>query len=326
MRKHGFLGGVDLLELANLTKNFTGAEIEGLVKSASSCAFTRQIDPTQPNKPVDANKLQVLHEDFLQALKEIKPAFGVSADEFENRMTSGIIDYGARFRHLLQNSRAFTKQVQNSERTPLVSFLLQGRPGCGKTALAATLALESNFPLLRFVSSEDMVGYTESAKCLRIVKIFQDTYKSPLSVVVLDDIERLLNYVPIGHQFSNIILQTLLVCLKKTQKDRRLLIIGTTSNYAILEEMQITQCFNATFTVPNIKAGEELSNVLSALKSFPDNIIQTISQSLKDTTIPIKKIILYNEMARQEEDSTLSPQNIAQRFVELIEESNTSIF
>ena len=39
--------------------------------------------------------------------------------------------------------------------------------------------------------------------------------QSPLSMVVLDDIERLLEYVGIGPRFSNVILQTLLVLLKK---------------------------------------------------------------------------------------------------------------
>lgn len=39
--------------------------------------------------------------------------------------------------------------------------------------------------------------------------------QSPLSMVVLDDIERLLEFVAIGPRFSNGILQTVLVLLKK---------------------------------------------------------------------------------------------------------------
>ena len=35
---------VDLLELANLTKNFSGAELEGLVRAAQSCALNRLVD------------------------------------------------------------------------------------------------------------------------------------------------------------------------------------------------------------------------------------------------------------------------------------------
>lgn len=39
--------------------------------------------------------------------------------------------------------------------------------------------------------------------------------QSPLSMIILDDIERLLEYVAIGPRFSNTLLQTLLVLLKK---------------------------------------------------------------------------------------------------------------
>jgi vesicle-fusing ATPase len=34
---------VDLFELAQLTKNFSGAEIEGLVRAAQSCALNRYL-------------------------------------------------------------------------------------------------------------------------------------------------------------------------------------------------------------------------------------------------------------------------------------------
>ena len=60
-----------------------------------------------------------------------------------------------------------------------------------------------------------MIGFSETAKCQAMKKIFDDAYKSQLSCVVVDDIERLLDYVPIGPRFSNLVLQALLVLLKK---------------------------------------------------------------------------------------------------------------
>lgn len=45
------------------------------------------------------------------------------------------------------------------------------------------------------------------SKASQITKVFEDAYKSPLSVVILDDVERLLEYVAIGPRFSNTILQ-----------------------------------------------------------------------------------------------------------------------
>ena len=47
----------------------------------------------------------------------------------------------------------------------------------GKTALAATLAQKSGFPFVKVCTPEDMVGYTEAAKCHKIKKVFEDAYR-----------------------------------------------------------------------------------------------------------------------------------------------------
>lgn len=50
MRTNGVMDSdVDLLELAQLTKNFSGAEINGLVKSATSFAFSRHVKVRTPS-------------------------------------------------------------------------------------------------------------------------------------------------------------------------------------------------------------------------------------------------------------------------------------
>ena len=44
MREYGKIDkNVDLAELAALSKNFSGAEIEGLVRAAQSCAMNRSV-------------------------------------------------------------------------------------------------------------------------------------------------------------------------------------------------------------------------------------------------------------------------------------------
>jgi vesicle-fusing ATPase len=53
----------------------------------------------------------------------------------------------------------------------LVSVLVEGPPNAGKTALAAQLAKNSDFPFIKICSPDDMVGFSESAKCLQIRKV-----------------------------------------------------------------------------------------------------------------------------------------------------------
>ncbi len=73
---------VDLNELATLTKNFSGAELNGLVKSATSFAFNRHIKVgTMAALSSDVENMKVGRKDFIQALGEVKPAFG--SDEGE---------------------------------------------------------------------------------------------------------------------------------------------------------------------------------------------------------------------------------------------------
>ncbi|KAJ2764300.1 transport between ER and Golgi ATPase protein, partial [Coemansia nantahalensis] len=93
IRKNGILApDVDLDELAAQTRNFSGAEIEALVKSASSYAFTRhvKVDGTAELAP-DFSEMKVQRQDFECALDEVKPAFGAAAGDLELCIGSGII-------------------------------------------------------------------------------------------------------------------------------------------------------------------------------------------------------------------------------------------
>lgn len=50
---------VDLERLAEMTRNFSGAEIEGLVKSAASYALNRNVDINDLHKPLDEDNIKV---------------------------------------------------------------------------------------------------------------------------------------------------------------------------------------------------------------------------------------------------------------------------
>lgn len=69
--------------IAARTKNYSGAEIEGVVKSAVSYALNRQLSLDDLTKPVDEESIKVTMDDFLNAVQEIIPSFGASTDDLE---------------------------------------------------------------------------------------------------------------------------------------------------------------------------------------------------------------------------------------------------
>jgi vesicle-fusing ATPase len=207
---------VNIAELAHLTKNFSGAEIGGLVKSASSFAFNRHVKVgTVAGVSDDIENMKVNRDDFMKALEEVKPAFGVSEEELSTAVRGGILRFSPHIDNILQDGMLFVNQVRESASEPLLSVLLHGPPGSGKTALAAKIAMDSEFPFIKLVSPENMVGMGEMAKVNYLNKVFTDAYKSPQNIVVVDNIERIIDWVPIGPRFSNLVLQTLMVLLTK---------------------------------------------------------------------------------------------------------------
>ncbi|KAJ3258617.1 transport between ER and Golgi ATPase protein [Chytriomyces hyalinus] len=173
-----------------------------------------------------------------------------------------------------------------------------------------------------------MVGFSENAKMATIAKVFEDAYKSPMSVIVIDCIERLLDWVPIGPRFSNAVLQTLLVLLKKQPpKGHRLLILATTTHRDVLQQMDLQEAFNSDIYVPSIQNIRAIETVVSVSAYVPSTTVLYLKECLfqginlfNDTerysamkylrdawgdsqpSIGVKKLLMIAEMARQDYD------------------------
>ncbi|KAG7541976.1 Aspartate decarboxylase-like domain superfamily [Arabidopsis thaliana x Arabidopsis arenosa] len=304
MKDNSFLSpDVNLQELAARTKNYSGAELEGVVKSATSYALNRQLSLEDLTKAVDEENIKITMDDFLQALLEVKPAFGSASKDLDLCRPTGFVDCGDRQKLIYEKVMFLVKQVKVNKRSPL-TCLLHGPNGSGKTALAATIAIDSDFPYVKIVSAEAMNGLHESKKCAHITKVFEDAYKSPLSVVILDDIERLLGYTEIGPRFSDEILQTLLTCLKKSPKGSKLLVLGTTSEVTFLKSVGLCKAFAAMYPVP-LLSSEDANKVLKQLNVFSENDIEEVSKALDG--IPIKQLYLLMEMAAQRDGRSEEP-------------------
>jgi len=302
MTKNNLLGpDVNLEKIAKITKNYTGAELKEVVETATTHAFARATNMTDFSKAVTINDdCKLEHNDFMMAVEEVKPQFGVDTDKLEALIRNKIIDCGPRFKKNQDLLVNMINQIKFGKSSQLLSVLIEGDNGTGKSALAAWAALESEFSFVKLVSAENFVGYHETGKIDAIVSIFNDAYRSQQSLIILDDIERIMEYVNIGPRFSNAILQALMVLIKKvpTKPEHRLLIIGTTSQKTVLKELEIYQAFNVAVHMPTLTRDE----VLAVLKHYKGNAKEKemIADSMQFMTM--KRLLLLIDMACQGED------------------------
>ena len=297
MRENKILADdVDLAHLAKITKNYTGADIESMVKLACSNALSQGINFTKAKIDIQKDR-KVTMKNFLDAFGEIQPMFGVKSNEIENSIQFGMINYGENYEILSSKISSLFEQIKNSQNISLLSVLLEGEPGCGKTALASYLALHSGFPYVRIISPESLVRFMESGKYTAIYNTFEDGYKSPSSIIILDNIERLIEYIRIGPRFSNLLLQTLTVFIKKLppKKGKKMLIIGTTSCASQMEDLGLVECFDRRIHIPNLTK-KEIINVLGNYQCKEEDK-EKIANLVQN--VPIKQLCFLIDRALQ---------------------------
>jgi len=310
---------VDITELSKRTRNFSGAEISGLVKSASSFAFNRHVK-VGTAAAIDENvvNMKVNMQDFLNALDEVHPMFGVSEDELDRCVEGGIIPYSSHIGTILNRGHLYIDQVRDGS-TQLLTVLVHGAAGAGKTAIAARLALDSKFPFIKLIRPVDMAGMNELGKIQHLQKIFTDAYKSPLNILVIDNIELLIDWVPVGPRFS----QGVLAALKgfmtnRPPKGRPLLIFATTSSRSVLQQLELG--FMAQIAVPTVQKPQELGYIMHESGAFagPQEIDSALA-IIRDTTgsetvgVGVQQALLAIQTSIKDQDKV-------GRFAEIISE------
>lgn len=125
---------------------------------------------------------------------------------------------------------------------------------------------------------------------------------------MVDDIEGLIDYAPIGPRYNNLVLQALLVLLNDPPpKDHKLLVIGTTSCRGILEDLRLLAIFTRVGHVNNITTGKQVGQVLRNVDTevFSAEDIKTIERKLEKQRlwIGIKKLLAVCSAMNQVERS-----------------------
>ena len=318
MRTNGYLSpDIEIPILAKRAKNFSGAEIEGLVRAAQSHALNRHVNLKNVSSgelsSKDFTNIKISMDDFDAAFDDIKPAFGQHEEDIEKVVRHGIVAFNSKMIDVKQGiDRVVSRLVEQREIgsvSDIATILISGVDGSGKSALACDTARRYGFPFVRVVSSDNFVGMSENSKVGAMVKIFEDAYKTKMSCIVLDDLERLCEHVSIGPRFSNLMLQALMVLIKKPHPKigSKLQIIATCheSFVLFLEEVGLEAMFTKHVKMPLIESGKDVLTLVAhageSAKLMANDVaeLDEIMQSVSISPLPVKQVLMFAESAKQ---------------------------
>ncbi|EGT45438.1 hypothetical protein CAEBREN_15387 [Caenorhabditis brenneri] len=300
---------VDLEDLSKRTKNFSGAELEGLVRAAQSSAMSRLVKAGGKAQadPDAIEKLVVNSGDFDYALEnDVKPAFGRSDESLNRFLARGMILWGPEVTQILDEGSLLAETVKNPESIGFRTAVLAGAAKTGTTSLAAQICKSSDFPFVKVFSPTETAGFSESAKCMALKKAFEDAKRSKLSVLLIDNLERLIDYHPVGPRFSNLVIQTLMLLLNDPPPiGHRLLVIATSSNRSFLRDMGLMDVFGRVIDVPRLSTADQMINVIRESNIYSEDQLQAIEHKLRSFVegrtfgVGIKHLLELIDSARQ---------------------------
>eukprot|EP00701_Giardia_intestinalis_P000467 XP_001704291.1 NSF [Giardia lamblia ATCC 50803] len=257
---------VDIAHLAERTPNFSGAELAGLVRSATSFAMERAIEKTKsvgPNKLPNLNKVDVLvvAEDFERALGEVTAGYGQADRTLLDAAAPLSILKATGYESVVQQAVSFGEAVLNSSITTGAMLLAAPAAGTGCTALCSVIAKRLGCEFVRIISAEQLVmrTSTEYGRADLICQIFEAAYRVPRALIILDGIESIIQYTPIGFRFSSNVLQTLnaLIC-RPAPPDHKLIVLGTTTCLTAMSDVGLASVFGQVCNIPSLTPDQAL--------------------------------------------------------------------
>lgn len=156
--------------------------------------------------------------------------------------------------------------------------------GAGKTILALECALANNSVFVKHISCDNLVGMNEGQIITELVSIFEDSEKCDSSLIILDDIFRLIDFIPLGPRFNANILNVLINLIKKMINPiKKQIIIATVSKDHFFEGLGLLKYFKYVFVLEKLNIGE-IAMALDQL-GFDGSSSMKIARHVESSTV-----------------------------------------
>ena len=187
---------VDLEKLADITHGFVGADIAALAREAGMRALRRivpELDLEVESIPVEIlNKIQVVNEDFVDALRELSPSAMrevlVESPNVRWNDIGGLANVKQELMEAVEWPLAYPKLFSHMAATPPKGIMLYGPPGTGKTLMAKAVATESQANFISVKGPEFLSKWVgESEKAVR--ETFRKARQAAPTVLFFDEMD-----------------------------------------------------------------------------------------------------------------------------------------
>lgn len=274
MSTGGFLApDVDITQLAESTNNYTGAELEGIVKNAASFAIAREIDISKSEQQWDIYPI-VSQSDFMRAISETAPMFGNISLDIEKITKTPIQFWSPEIRKIYNGLLSKISSVQRGH-IGIVSIV--GSQYIGKTLMACHVAVDSKVNCVKILRANQLIGKFNRSKI--IAETFDRCMQTFESILIIDSIEKIIEWSNDGSLYNNDTLQTIMSILDTPlDKSRRMVVIITSSHRTdLMMRFDLNRLIDEEFIMPDriesdaqfsipVEVGEYVSDVFRSLK------------------------------------------------------------
>ena len=186
---------LDLLEIAEATHGFVGADLYALCKEAAMSTLERALPDLDVKEdiPVEVlERLRVTREDFRDALKKIEPSamreVFIEVAEVHWNEVGGLEVAKQSLIESVEWPLKYPEAFSSVGVRPPRGILLHGLPGTGKTLLVRALATESNLNFISVKGPELLSKWVgESERAVR--EIFRKARQAAPALIFFDEID-----------------------------------------------------------------------------------------------------------------------------------------